>query len=299
MFRSPGAIAFHLGPLEIRWYGILTAASIALGLWLADRQARAENLPAEEISRCAWWAVVTGYLGARLYEGACDARATAILDALHQRGRARFGAAFDCGDHVVASASPERFLEVRGRRVVTSPIKGTRPRGVDAESDRAQLDALSHDPKEIAELTMVVDLERNDLGRVARTGSVRVLGEPRIESTRTVHHRVHDVAGVLRDDATLGELIRATLPSGSVTGAPKVRAMEIIATLEPTRRGLYCGAIFALDGAGGLVASMAIRSVVRQGGIARYHAGGGIVADSDPDREVAETGWKARPVRGA
>jgi anthranilate/para-aminobenzoate synthase component I len=237
---------------------------------------------------------------ARTFEGRCDAPATSVLAALVRRGRARFESAIDFGDHAIASASPELFLEVRGDAVTTSPIKGTRPRGDDADRDRALAAELAADPKERAELVMVVDLERNDLGRFAQYGSVRALDEPRIESSRTVHHRVQDVVARRRPGTTLGGILAAVFPSGSVTGAPKIRAMEVIAALEARRRGIYCGAILTIGRDGGLRAAMAIRSVVldRLGGRAEYHAGGGIVDGSVAEREVAETYWKARAVLG-
>jgi len=240
---------------------------------------------------------------ARAYEAKSKARVTTLLAAMQRRAGARFSAAIDFGDHALASTSPELFLDIerpsaRDRRVLTSPIKGTRPRGIDAANDTRLARELDLDPKERAELTMVVDLERNDLGRIARTGSVRVIGEPRIETSRTVHHRVQDVVGLVPADRGLGEIVRAMFPSGSVTGAPKVRAMEIIADLEPRRRGIYCGAILAIGRDFSVRAAMAIRTLIvdRASGTARYDAGGGIVADSDPKSEVAETGWKARQV---
>jgi anthranilate/para-aminobenzoate synthase component I len=233
---------------------------------------------------------------ARSFASRTQARATALLDAMLARTDARFASALELGDHAVISTSPELFLDVRDGTILTSPIKGTRPRGVDAASDRARIDDLANDPKEEAELVMVVDLERNDLGRIADIGSVRVLGPARIETSRTVHHRVRDVSA--RTDAGLGAIFRAVFPSGSVTGAPKVRAMETIAELERDRRGIYCGAILAIDRAGGARAAMAIRTLVvdRTSGRAEYLAGGGIVAGSRPDREVEETLWKSRQV---
>ena len=140
---------------------------------------------------------------------------------------------------------------------------------------------------------MVIDVERNDLGRIARTGSVRVVGVPRIETFGTVHHRVATVVAELADGIDRTTVLRAMLPSGSVTGAPKIRAMEIIADLESERRGLYTGALGALGHDGSLRLSMAIRTLTRRKGVAHYFAGGGIVAASDPEREVLETRWKA------
>ncbi len=239
----------------------------------------------------------------RVYEARTEAHITSLLRAMQARASARYGAAIDFGDHAVACTSPELFLDVntqgpRGRRVLTSPIKGTRPRGVDHPDDARLREALRVDPKERAELTMVVDLERNDLGRVAETGTVRVVGAPRIETSRTVHHLVQDVVAEVPRERGLGEIVRATFPSGSVTGAPKVRAMEVIAELEARRRGIYCGALLTVGRDGAARAAMAIRTLVvdRLTGLARYDAGGGIVADSDPAREVAESHWKARQV---
>src|SRR5262249_10853372 len=142
-----------------------------------------------------------------------------------------------------ASASPELAIAIQGDRLRTSPIKGTRPRGSDARTDASFADALDRDPKERAELTMAVDLHRNDLGKVARIGSVRALGAPRVVAGRTVWSRVAEVVAERMPGASLESILRAVLPCGSVTGAPKVRAMEIIASLEPVRRGAYTGAI--------------------------------------------------------
>ncbi len=234
---------------------------------------------------------------ARELVGRAEGSAAELLAGLLQRASARFGAALDLDDHLVASSSPELFLSVEGRALTTAPIKGTRPRGLDAETDAALAHALEVDPKERAELTMVVDLERNDLGRVAEIGSVRA-GLPYSARSRTVHHRVCDVRARAAEGQGLAEILAAMLPSGSVTGAPKVRAMEVIAELERSRRGIYCGAIFGVGRDHRLQASMAIRTLVvdRRTGAASYHSGGGIVAGSEPGREVAETLWKSRQV---
>jgi anthranilate synthase component I len=145
---------------------------------------------------------------------------------------------------------------------------------------------------------MVVDVERNDLGRIARPGSVRQLGEPAVHTHPTVHHRSVELGAHVRPDVTRAELLCAMIPSGSVTGAPKVRAMELIRDLEAERRGLYTGAIGFVAHDGTLELSMAIRTLTLRQGEGRYFAGGGIVADSDPDREVEETRWKALQVLG-
>ncbi|MBL8721213.1 MAG: anthranilate synthase component I family protein [Myxococcales bacterium] len=234
---------------------------------------------------------------ARELSGRAEGTAAELLAGLLGRATARFGAALDLDDHLVVSSSPELFLDVDGRALCTSPIKGTRPRGVDAETDEALARALDADPKERAELTMVVDLERNDLGRVAAIGSVRA-GTPYAARSRTVHHRVCDVRARAAEGVGLAQILAAMLPSGSVTGAPKVRAMEVIAELERSRRGVYCGALFGFGRDHRLQANMAIRTLIvdLRTGEASYHSGGGIVAGSDPGREVAETLWKSRQV---
>ncbi len=194
----------------------------------------------------------------------------------------------------VAMASPELFLrQEAGPRVWTRPIKGTRPRSPDADVDAELAQALDWDPKERAELAMVIDVERNDLGRLAEPGSVRLSEPPAVETHARVHHRAATIEATLRDGVSRSDLLLAMLPSGSVTGAPKVRAMEIIAALEPARRGLYTGAAGYLRHDGGLELGMAIRTLTFRDGRGAFYAGGGIVADSEPEREVQETLWKA------
>jgi para-aminobenzoate synthetase component I len=193
----------------------------------------------------------------------------------------------------VASVSPETFLAVDGRRVTTRPIKGTRPRVDDPALDAALADDLATSDKDRAENVMVVDLERNDLGRVCVPGSVAVPQLTAVERHPTVWHLVSTVTGELRAGLGYGALLRATFPCGSITGAPKVSAMSIIERLEPVRRGWYCGAIgFLSPGAARL--SVAIRTAtVGRDGTVSYGAGGGIVADSDPAAEHAESLDKA------
>ena len=188
----------------------------------------------------------------------------------------------------VLSVSPERFLRwTADGQVETRPIKGTLPR----EADAAGLLASA---KDRAEHVMIVDLERNDLGRVCQVGSVRVPELMAVESYATVHHLVSTVRGQLRAGVGLPELLRATFPGGSITGAPKLRAMEVIESLEPVRRGPYCGAVGYLDARGGGDLNIAIRTAWVDDGRLYYSAGGGIVADSAPETEWAEVGWKAR-----
>lgn len=207
---------------------------------------------------------------------------------------APFSAYIDAGDVQLVSNSPERFLRVAGRRVETCPIKGTRPRGRTREEDRWLAKDLLNAPKDRAEHVMIVDLERNDLGRICRTGSVRVERLAELRSFSNVHHLVSSVQGELRDPADRLGWLAATFPGGSITGAPKLRAMEIIEELEPARRGPYTGAIGCFDASGGLDLSIAIRTAVAQGESLRLQLGSGIVTESDPETELQETREKGR-----
>jgi len=191
--------------------------------------------------------------------------------------------------------SPERFLSLSPEGAVeTRPIKGTRPRGADAAADGAAAAELSAAPKDRAEHVMIVDLERNDLGRVCRAGSVEVASLARVVSLPTVHHLISTVRGQLRPEVGLAALLAATFPGGSVTGAPKRRAMQIIDELEPSPRGLYTGATGWLGAAGDLDLAIAIRTAVLRGGQLELSVGGGIVVDSTPEDELRETEVKAR-----
>lgn len=233
-----------------------------------------------------------------------DARGSPIglFERFFSHSQVPFGFAIDAGNgRAAVGASPELCLEIRSDgRLLTRPIKGTRPRGGNAVQDAHQLESLCSDPKELAELNMVIDLERNDLARVAETGTVAVLSSGEVESFEAVHHRVATVCAQLRCTVPPYEVLRAFLPSGSVTGAPKVSAMQTIGQLETNRRGLYTGAVGALCFDGALRLAMAIRTlVVDSSGTAHYRSGGGIVADSDPEREVHETHWKARQLFSA
>jgi len=202
------------------------------------------------------------------------------------------GAALVGDGLVLGSVSPELFLRLRNGEVETRPIKGTRPRGLadDATSRRE----LEESAKERAELNMIVDLERNDLGRVCEYGSVQVVTPGEIQELPTLFHRVATVKGKLHGRFGALDLIQAAFPGGSVTGAPKLRAMEIITELEPVARGPYCGAIGWLGLDGDMDLSIAIRTALcdLRAGLAHYHAGSGIVADSDPEREFEETLYK-------
>ncbi len=209
---------------------------------------------------------------------------------LRRRNPAPFAAYLGFDDVTVLSASPERFLRLDlDRQVETRPIKGTRPRGLVPMHDAALGRALAESEKDRAENVMIVDLLRNDLSRVCRPGTVRVPELFALEQHPTVHHLVSTVVGELEPAADAVDLVRAAFPGGSITGAPKVRAMEIIAELEPTRRGVYCGSIGYISATGAMDTSIVIRTFVAAGGELYFQAGGGIVADSDPELEYRET----------
>jgi para-aminobenzoate synthetase component I len=214
---------------------------------------------------------------------------------LRAKNPAPFAAFLDLPDYAVLSASPERFMRVDADgHVETRPIKGTRPRGIGPEHDAALGRALTESAKDRAENLMIVDLIRNDLSRVCAPGSVRVRELFALEHFATVHHLVSTVVGDLVPGADALELLRASFPGGSITGAPKLRAMEIIAELEPSARGVYCGAIGYWSATGELDTSIAIRTAVARDGQVYLNAGGGIVADSEAEQEYRETLDKAR-----
>jgi anthranilate synthase component 1 len=202
----------------------------------------------------------------------------------------------DFGDFQVAGASPEPLLTVSGRRASTRPIAGTRPRGADADEDARIARELLEDPKERAEHVMLVDLGRNDLGRVCEYGSVEVETFMAVETYSHVMHIVSSVVGRLREEVGAIDALRSVLPAGTLSGAPKVRAMEIVDELEPVKRGGYGGAVGYLSYAGDLDTAIHIRTVVVKDGLAHVQAGGGTVADAKPDYEFAESEAKARAV---
>ena len=205
-----------------------------------------------------------------------------------------FAAYLDLGDAQVVSSSPERLVRLSGREADTRPIAGTRPRGADAAEDADLTADLLLNAKERAEHLMLVDLERNDLGRVCAYGSVKVDEFMVTERYSHVIHIVSNIRGALRDGATGFDLLDAVFPGGTVTGVPKIRCLEIIEELEPAPRGLYTGSIGYLSWSGDMDWNIAIRTLVSRRGEASLHAGAGIVADSDPDREYSETLYKAR-----
>ncbi len=206
---------------------------------------------------------------------------------------APFAAFLNGGGWQMACASPERFLRIRDQEAVTRPIKGTRPRGGDMFKDQMNAVELMESGKDLAELMMIVDLERNDLGRVCEPGTVRALSQPLLESHPTVFHLVSEVTGRLRPGIHAVDCVKACFPGGSVTGAPKIRAMEIIDELETTRREAYTGALgyFSFNGQADL--NIVIRTMLLRNGDVYFHAGGGIVADSDPAAEYQESLDKA------
>jgi para-aminobenzoate synthetase component 1 len=233
----------------------------------------------------------------------CSCKLSAPPDplALHARLRQRCPAPFSglavAGEEAVISASPERFLRLDGQgRVQTRPIKGTRPRGATPEADAAAAAELVSDPKDRAENVMIVDLLRNDLGRVCCPGSLQVPKLVGLESYAQVHHLTSVVEGQLRPGADVVDLLRACWPGGSICGAPKVRACQRLHELEPVPRGPYCGSLFHLGADGQFDSNILIRSLMVRGSQLRVHAGGGIVADSDPAAEAAEMGWKLLPL---
>ncbi len=219
--------------------------------------------------------------------------AFAFYEALRHYSPAPHGAYLDLGDRQILSTSPESFLRLSGSTVRTRPIKGTRPRRADLKADEKSAYDLLTSPKEIAELVMITDLERNDLGQVCEYGSVAVTELLKLERYEQVFHLVSTVEGRLRPEVDHIAALRACFPGGSITGAPKKRAREIIAELEPELRGLYTGAIGWFGFNGESQFNIAIRTVIAERDTLHFHVGAGIVADSVPEREWQETLDKA------
>jgi len=216
-----------------------------------------------------------------------------LFEHLLARSPAPGGAFLDFGDTRVLSASPELFLRIRGRHITTRPIKGTRPRSRDPIRDEQLAYELMTDPKELAELVMITDLERNDLGRICDYGSVTVTQLVQLERFAQVFHLVSTVEGLLRPEVDALDAVRSCIPGGSISGAPKKRACEIIAELEPCPRGIYTGLIGYFDDSGDAAFSLAIRTMVQEGETLHFSVGSGITAGSTPAREYEETLHKA------
>jgi aminodeoxychorismate synthase component I len=216
---------------------------------------------------------------------------------LREQSPAPLAAWMELGGREILSSSPETYLRMSGRSVETRPIKGTRPRSEDPAADEAAARELLESEKENAELVMITDLERNDLGQVCEFGTVRVADMLALEKLEQVYHLVSTVTGTLREDVDHFQALEACFPGGSITGAPKKRAMEIISELEPVPRGLYTGAMGYIGFNGESQFNIPIRTLVRDGDTLDYHVGAGIVADSKPAAEYQETLDKAKGIR--
>lgn len=229
------------------------------------------------------------------YEGCV----TNLYAALRKNNPAPYSALLNCNAFQLLSTSPEQFICKRGRQVKTRPIKGTRPRGATAEQDQINSAALRSSEKDQAELLMIIDLERNDLGRIAEYGSVEVLQPYYLEHYASVMHMTAVVRANLAEGKDIFDCIQALFPGGSITGAPKIRAMEIIEELEPTRRGAYTGSIGYIGFDGDSDFNIAIRSLHLKDGYLDYQVGSGIVWDSKPENEYQETLHKGRAIKEA
>ncbi|MBU1727326.1 MAG: aminodeoxychorismate synthase component I [Candidatus Omnitrophica bacterium] len=219
-----------------------------------------------------------------------------IYAALRSQSPSHFSAYFDTGDLQILSSSPERFLKVSKGRVTTRPMKGTRARSLNQAKDKELKDELLKSAKDKAELMMIVDLERNDLGRVCDYESIRVRSLREIEKYRTVFQATANIEGRLFKNKDRTDLLRATFPGGSITGCPKIRAMQIIEELEPHRRSIYTGALGYLSFCGNMDFNILIRTILKKGNSLSFGVGGGIVADSDPQAEYEESLVKARGI---
>ncbi|VAW54185.1 Para-aminobenzoate synthase, aminase component [hydrothermal vent metagenome] len=217
-----------------------------------------------------------------------------LFHQLSQSNPGPFNALVTLGDKAIISSSPERLIRLKKGWLETRPIAGTRPRSSDYTVDHSLSKELLAHPKERAEHVMLIDLARNDLGRICKAGSINVNELMVLESYRHVHHIVSNIVGELRDDITPGQLIAAVFPGGTITGCPKVRCMEILAELEQVGRGAYTGALGYLNHDGSMDLNILIRTITRNGDLLQFRAGGGIVIDSDPQNELKETRSKAK-----
>jgi len=233
------------------------------------------------------------------FECGFDGDAFGLFARLRRINPAPFAAYLNLGDLKIVSASPERFLKIDGRYIETRPIKGTRPRGSNSREDLTLKEELLSSAKDRAEHIMIVDLERNDLGRVCEYGSVTPTEFIIPEAYSTVYHLVSTVSGTLREGMGIVDCLENCFPGGSITGAPKIRSMEIIEELEPAKRGIYTGSIGYIDTCGNADLSIVIRTIIIKDGRLYFQVGGGIVADSDPEKEYQETLDKGRALAAA
>jgi para-aminobenzoate synthetase component 1 len=312
--RRAGGPRGHLPVIALRSYAEISSFDHRRGIWLSPPG----DLPSAPIGdvvvaepvasidratygalfgRVAEWIAAGDVYQINLsfgFESAIEGDPAALYDRLAARSPAPYGAYLDFGDFQILSNSPELFLARRGRRLVTRPIKGTRPRGASADEDERLRRELAADAKERAEHVMIVDLERSDLGRVAEIGSVAVDLFESVETYATLHHLESEVCADLPPGVRFSEVLRATFPGGSITGAPKLRATQIIDELEPRERGFYTGAILHHPPDGDFTMSLAIRTATVHRGRARYLAGGGLVVDSTAESEYQECLLKAQ-----
>ncbi len=230
---------------------------------------------------------------AQRFSASCQGHSWMVYQRLRELNPAPFSAYLNTPEVQVCSSSPERFLKVNGTQVETKPIKGTRPRHQDPKKNQIEIDDLQSSLKDRAENLMIVDLLRNDISKSCRFNSVRVPELFAVESFATVHHLVSTVCGELNDTVNSIDLLRDCFPGGSITGAPKIRAMEIIEELEPNRRGIYCGSMGYISFDGNMDTNIAIRTLVHSQNTIRFWAGGGLVIDSEVDAEYQESFDKA------
>lgn len=271
-----------LEPIRVEWITEDPPDTYIAGVQRIQDYIRAGDIFQGNLSR--------GY-EARLAAGTSPGR---LLRGLQAHNPAPFSALAHLGETALISASPERLLRVQDGQVETHPIAGTMPRDPDSQKDAGVREALRAHPKEQAEHVMLVDLERNDLGRLCIPGTVRVKRFMEVESYATVHHLVSEIQGTLLTHISPSELLRAVFPGGSITGCPKVRCLEILAELEATPRGAYTGSLGYINERGDMDLNILIRSFVLRGQTLHWRAGAGIVADSDPVQEWRETQAKAR-----
>lgn len=293
IYRHAGQRWYEIGDLAGRLQAA-TPAPLPAGPRFAPRMTREDF--------CRRVARAQGYIAAgdiyqvnlaHRFSAAWQGDAFAFYEALRHYSPAPYGAFLELGGRAILSTSPESFLKISGRAIRTRPIKGTRPRRAEANADALSAYDLRNSPKETAELVMITDLERNDLGAICEYGSVHVKELLKLESYEHVFHLVSTVEGRLREEIDAVSALRACFPGGSITGAPKRRAREIISELEPEPRGIYTGAMGWFGFNGESQFNIAIRTVVVEDGHAHFHVGAGIVADSVPEKEWQETLDKA------